>query len=385
MKSNIQINTLTNKDVKKLSATDKDRRWAISFYLGIRGDRDFLTVVNSLFSEAVKKNEKNQEFGLDDRKSIEAALSNAEKRFRAIKLPDRTRTLVMFFDNGGGLRIYKIPVYIPSRIVIGRDFYISPFAKNLQKYPHYSVIFLARDRAKIFNYFWGEIEDETEEIRSDVPQRMNAARATWKGLEEKKIQNHIEIHLNRHLEKVAQMTERYLTENKIPYLIIGSRRELIERFKNYLPNEIKKKIIGSYSVRADQSLGRIKEKSLEAIDHFELEQERDTIKNLIEGDSKKKKMAVLGIKAVLEKFARYKIHILFIGKNYEQRDYSRLDDHLVFPKKQRDLIYNVETVEIKKSIIDELIEKAMAQEIKIIHFSHSHKDFDDFGVGAILK
>lgn len=384
MKHNTQIATLIGKDVERLSSPDRGTSLAISFYLGVRADRDFLSVANSYFSEEGKRISGSRRFSKNDKELIAEIFNDMEKRLRAIKLPDRTRTFIVFFDDKGKMKMYKVPVYIPSRLVVEKDLYIHPFIKNLQKYPRYAVIFLSRDRAKIFNYFWGEVEDETDEIRSEVPQRMNAARASWKGLSEKRILKHIEVHIDRHLKKVAQAAEKYMTDNRIPYLIIESHEELIERFKRHLPSLMRRKIVGSYLIRTDQNLKRIQEKGLEIIDRFELEKENEIISQLMEGNSKKAKGAVLGIEPVLQKLREFKIHILVIGKNYTKSGYLCPDNHSVHTGMGDTFVCRVPMSEAG-DMADEIIETAIARKIKIMHFLHNHKDFDEFGIGAILK
>lgn len=384
MRRSTQINIPTVADIEQLSVPPKGSRMAISLYLGIRADRDFLAVANSLFSEEGKRIEASRRFSAPDRKKIAAAFGEMESKLRVIKLPDRTRVFAVFFDEKGGFRIYKIPVYIPSKLVVERDFYIHPFIKNLQKYPRYCVVFLARDRARIFDYFWGEVEDETEEIRSSVPQRMNAARASWKGLSEKRILKHIDVHIDWHLKKIADTTDTYMRKNKIPYLVIGSHRELIERFSQYLPVGIRKRVVGSYLIRTDQSLKKIKEKSLETISLFEFEKENEMIGRIVEGNSKKKKGAVLGIEPVLQKLNEYAVHSLVIGKNYAQGGYLCLDNHSVCAYKEGQTLCRTEMDEVS-DMADELIQTAIAKRIKIVHFLHDHEDFDQFGIGAILK
>lgn len=384
MKNNAQIPTLTDRDVERMSEAGRESCLAISLYLGVRADRDFLAVANSLFTEGEKKIEMGKNFNHNDKEAIKAVFSGMEEKLRVVKLPDRTRTFILFFDNSGGLRIYKVPVYIPSRVVVEKDLYIHPLIKNLQRYPSYGVVFLQRDRAKIFNYFWGEVVDETPEIKSDVPQRMNAARASWKGLSESRILKHIDVHIDWHLKKVADETDTYMRKNKIPYLVIGSHRELCQRFKEHLPNTIQQKIVGSYLIRTDQSLSRIKQKSLETIDKFEFEKERNMIERIFEGNSKREKAAALGIELVLEKLSEYKIYTLVIGKNYAPKGYLCSNNHRVYSKNAKKQVCTMPLLEVS-DIADELIETAIANKVRIIHLLHDHEDFDKFGIGAILK
>lgn len=360
------------------------RKWAVSFYLGIRGDRDFRSVANSALGEEEKTIRSEGIFSKAEYARIHRAFLEIENILELQRLPDRTRTLAFFFADRGTLKAYKLPVYIPTRIVMERDFYVHPFIKSMEKYPRYCVVVLERDRARIFDLFWGELEYETEEIRSEVPQRMNAARATWKGLEERKIQNHIEVHIDRHLKKVAEAVERYMSKNRIPYLVIGSRRELIPRFKEFLPRNFSRKIVGSYSVRTDQSVKQIREKSLEVIAEHEWREEEEFVRMTEEESSKKVKSAVRGAKNVLGSLYDYEIRILLVGKDYSEAGYICRNNHHPYLRRGNCPICRSSGEKVS-DIADEIIEEAVQQKTRIVHFAFPHPDFDRFGIGAILK
>ncbi|MDD3006021.1 MAG: hypothetical protein PHX30_00340 [Candidatus Pacebacteria bacterium] len=384
MKNNIQIQTLTKDVIEKLTKEKKTKDWAVSFYLGIKGDENFLATANSALSEGEKKIEEGGIFSESERKQIRQAFVEIEKIIRYYRLTDRTQTLVIFFADGGQKEIYKMPVYIPTKMIVERDFYVHPFFKMLGKYPRYCVSFLERDRARIFDLFWGEIEHKEKEIQSEVPQRMNAARATWKGLEERKIQNHIEIHIDRHLQKVARSVEDYMDENRIPYLVIGSRKELIERFKEFLPKRLQRKIVGSYLIRSDQDIQRIKKRSLKVIADFEFEKEREIILQIFDGKDKKIKESVAGVEDVLIALYNYKIRTLVIGKNYQSAGFVCPNDHRILLGEEACPLCSAIGEEVS-DITDEIIEEAIMQKMKIVHFQSAHEDFDHFGIGAILK
>jgi rubrerythrin len=384
MKNNIQIRTLTKDDIERLAKDIKVHSWAVSFYLGIRGDRDYLSVMNSALSEGEKKLKAAGDFSEAEMRQIREALREIEDKIRHRRLTARTQTLAAFFADGGRRGIFKLPVYIPTRLVVEKDFYVHPFIKSLEKYPRYCVVFLERDRARIFDLFWGELEHKTEELRSEVPQRMNAARATWKGLEERKIQNHIEIHIDRHLDKVAGAVERYMEKNRIPYLVIGSRRELTLRFQELLSKEVQKKIVGSYLVRTDQSIKRIQEKSLEVIAEHENAKEEEFVRMMEEESSKKVKSAVHGAKNVLGALYDYDVRILLIGRDYAEAGYVCRKNHHPYLRRGNCPICG-SPGEKASDIADEIIEEAVRQKARIVHFVFLHPGFDRFGVGAILR
>jgi len=387
MKKDIPIDTLTSRDVESLALADKrrkEKRIAVSLYLGVKADRDFREVANSLFSEERKRLDKRDDFTKDERDRIDVVFSAIERRLRTMRLPDKTRAFVIFCDDSNARHFYKVPVYIPSRLVVERSWYVHPFVKSLAQYPHYAVVFLERDRARIFNYLWGEVEDESEEILSEVPQRMNTARTANRGVEEKKVRNHIEVHVNRHLKKVAAATEAYMDENEIPFLVIASRKELIARFETFLSGAVRKKIAGSYLTRTDQDMQKIKARSLEVIDGFEYEREEGIIRRLVGGSSKKERSAVLGMEDVLRELENFRILVLAIGKRYTPRGYLCADDQRLYPEEDTNLVC-VSPLAAQSDLADEIIEAAIAQGVEIVHFVHEHADFDRHGVGAILR
>jgi peptide subunit release factor 1 (eRF1) len=384
MNKNIPIKTLTRSDVEELMAIDTKNRRVFSFYLGVRADRDFLAVANALLSEKEKELREDASFTTEEVARTRKNFALLEQDLRLSKLPKRTRTFIVFDDCRGTERIYKVPVYIPSRLHIGRDWYVHPFFKQLQRYPRYLVVLLSRDRARLLEYFWGEFEEAAPEIKSEVPQRMNAARATWKGLEENKIQNHIEVHIDRHLSKVAAAAEDHMRTKKLPYLILASHRELVSRFEQELSRAVRSKIIGSYPLRTDQSLSRIKEKSRELIDEFERWRERETIAQLQEGSSKKQKGAVLGLPAVLEELEHFRVHLLVIGKNFMDGAHREPDEREA-GLGRAGYAQDPSSVLHPGDIVDQIIDSAVRWRIRIVHLMYEHPEFDPYGIGAILK
>lgn len=384
MKNNIRIRTLTQGDIRRLALFRQGGKWAASFYLGIRAGRDFRSVANSALSEEENRAKGEGIFSKAEIARIHQAFSKVGEILDLMRLPDRTRTLVFFFTDRGVFRAYKLPVYIPTQIVMEKDFYVHPSVKSLDKYPRYAVLFLQRDRARIFDLFWGEIEDRTVEIRSEVPQRMNAARTANRGVDERKVRGHIEVHINRHLEKVAGAVEKFMSKERIPYLVIGSRKELIERFREFLPREMRKKVVGSYLTRADQDVSEIKKRSLEVIGDFEREQEDELADIFLEEAGKKVKGAIAGAENVLGYLRDYQVRTLVIGKDYREAGYVCEDGHHPFLRRGPCPACEGSAISVG-DIADEIIEEAVRQKAQIVHFAFPHPDFDRFGIGAILK
>lgn len=385
-KNNIEIKLLTKKDVSELSQGREIIGPVFSFYLGVKAGRNFVAEANSVITNAVKKIEASNVYSKNEKRKILKTTEKMKEKIRFLKLPDKTRSIVMFCDAGRKIGIYHIPVYIPSNFVIENDFYIHPLVKALEKHPRYLVVFLERDKTRFFSMCLGEIEEVSEITRDDVPQRINAARADWKGLSETRVQGHIQDHEKRHLKKAAEKTRDYFRykKNGFSYLVIGARREFAEKFAKILDIKPKEKLIGSYYIAQGYDLNRIKAKSAEVISEHEKKDEEEIINNLFGGSSKEKAAAVLGINLILENFYLHNIDTLILGKNYKEAGYvcskcHRISSYLKFCPKCGS------KAEKAGDVADEIMEEAIMKKIKIKHLLYPHKEFDKFGIGAFLK
>lgn len=385
-KRNIEIKALSKKGIEELSSRKKTKGVALSLYLGVRSRCNFVSEANSIITNAIKRIEKNESYPQKDKKKIAEMADEMKKEIRFLKLPDETRSIVMFRDTQEIYRIYHIPAYIPSKFVIENNFYIHPLIRALEKYPRSLVVILERDKARFFSVFLGGIEESSEVLHSEVPQEINAARAEWKGLRETKIQGHIQDHLHRHLKKVAEKTEDYFRyrKTKFSHLIIGAHRELVEKFVNVLGEKSRNNLIGSYYIVPDYDLNRIKKKSMEVINERERKVEEKIVKDLFGESSKKKRLAVIEINPVLENFYLRNIRILIIGENYKEPGYTCPECHYISSYLKSCPKCKSKMTKVG-DIADEIMEEAVISEIKIKHLLYPHKEFDKFGVGAFLK
>ena len=355
-------------------------------YLGIKARRNFVAEANSVISNALKEIEEEKVYSKKEKKRIKEISSEMKNEIRSLKLPDKTGSIVLFRDTRRMNKAYHVPVYIPSRFIVEPDPYIHPLVRVLEKYPRYVVVVLERDKARFFSIFLGEIEEISEILLDDVPQRINAARAEWKGLRETKIQGHIRDHLHRHLKRVAGETEDYFRykKNGCSHLVIGAHRELVEKFTKILGAKSREKLVGSYHIVPGYDLNRIKEKSKKIIDEYEKKVEAETVENLFNRSNKEKRSATIGINSVLENFYLHNVDAFIVGKNYKESGYTCPECHYISsymrscPKCKSKMLK-------AGDIVDEIIEEATANKIKIKHLFYAHKEFDKFGIGAFLK
>ncbi len=359
---------------------------SFSLYLGMKPNRSFVSEANSVISETVKKAEKEGSYAKKEMEEIKKIALEIKKRIRLFKLPDGTRSIAIFCGAKKNMRIFHIPVYIPSKFVIEPDLYIHPLILAIEQNPKYMVVVLERDKARFFKIFFGEMEEISEAIESEVPQKMNEARADWKGLSEGRVRGHIKDHEQKHLKKVCGTVEDYFKyeKNGSNRLIIGAHRELIGKFAHMLGTKSKERLAGSYRIMPNYDLNEIKNKSRKIIMEYERGEEAKLVEEIFDRSGKNKGRAVLGSGPVLDNLYLHNISSVIIGKDFKEKGFVCPDCHYissylkVCPKSATKMI------EVE-DLADEIIEEAMANKTKIKHLVFLNEKFDKFGIGAKLR
>lgn len=378
----IEIERLTKKDVEELSKKRGKEKIFFSLYVGVRPGKNFVSEANSVISEALQKAKKEGSYSANDVKRMEKIAKKMKDEIRLLRLPGETRSIVMFCGADRFGKFYHIPSYIPSKFVIESDFYIHPLVEAMENYPKYLVLVLERDKARFFNFFLGEIEEMSAIISSEVPQRIKSAR----GLMESNVQSHIEVHENIHLKKVCKETENYFRfgKNGHSYLIIGAHKDLAEKYSKMLGERSKNKFIGSYPITPNYKIEEIKRKSQKVVEEHEKSLEEKLIEAIFNGAGKKKNSAVLSLESVVENHHLHNVDTFVIGRSYTVPGYVCPKCHYVSSYRK---ICPKNDIEMIKAgdLIDEVIEEAVANKIKIKLLHYSSEKFDKFGIGAILK
>lgn len=385
MKNNsLQVKDLEKSDLAKLAESKRNGEFALSFYLGLKPEVNFRSEANSMLAGQTEKIKKDKQYSKSAKKKILAMLGLIKKEINFLRLPSETMTLVFFLREKSGIMIYRVPVYIRSKIIVEADYYIHPLISVLENFPSYAAVVLERDKFRFFNIFMGKIEGSSDVSESDVPQRINAARAEWKGLNETRIQRHIADHLARHLKKAALAANDYFFKNKCDYLIIGAHKEYTAKFISFLDKRLAKKVAGTWRILPHYHINRIKTKSMEAVNEYNRKLEEKTVNDLLDSLGEKRWMVAAGIDSVLKNLYLNKIKMLVVGANYKKTGFVCGSCHRISLLGGACLSCGGKTAEAS-DLADEIIEEAIKNKIKIKQLFYGHKKFDRFGIGAFLK
>jgi len=254
-----------NQIVKRLSTTDG---LLISLYLPIAtGEtrKEFVTTFRSHLKDLrhTAKNLKHQQ-----EKYLNLIIKQIENYLETVDTHN-TKSLAIFAGKNL-FETYKLPVSVPLKAKIDTKLLLSPLSNAFDENPAFIIVVIDRTIAKIIEVNLGLEETESKVIKSDVPQRILAKGADTG--RESKILRHIEEHLHRHLEKVAAEVKKFESTHPKVLLIIAAQKELVEKFKKLLTENLKVKLIGDFGANVSDNETQVIRKAQKIVDlHLEKE------------------------------------------------------------------------------------------------------------------
>jgi peptide subunit release factor 1 (eRF1) len=111
----------------------------------------------------------------------------------------------------------------------------------------YLVLVIDKRKAKIFMvHSNGAVERSEEFVDGQVPKMVQHGDDNWDAQD--KIFRHIEDHLRRHLELVAQQASTYAEKEAIAGILIGTNAQLLPKIKKHLQHPLSGQVKGTFLV-----------------------------------------------------------------------------------------------------------------------------------------
>lgn len=117
--------------------------------------------------------------------------------------------------------------------------------KVAKKDNKYLVLIIDKKKAKLFMvHSGGAVERMEEFVDGIVPKKVKHGDDNWDAQD--KIFRHIEDHLYKHLELIAQKARSYAEKETIAGILIGGNSQLFPKIKEHLPYPIHGKVRGTF-------------------------------------------------------------------------------------------------------------------------------------------
>jgi peptide chain release factor subunit 1 len=228
---------------------------------------------------------------------VRLSLRDDVQRIEAVAAEEwhRPGTLAIFSCSDRDLfEVFDLPHAVRDRFVVDATAWVRPLLAVLDEYHRYCVAVVDKGAAQLWELYMDEMR-EVSRTRDRTLRKPNYAA----GLAEDRVRNKADELSKRHFRKVtAQLDELFRTDG-YELLIIGGHQEEIPAFLDFLQNDLRRKIAGTFTIdpgtatRAD-----IRQNTDAIVESYEREEERRLVAEVAE-KSATGGLGALGLKTCL--------------------------------------------------------------------------------------
>ncbi|GEM_PF-5727113 len=375
------VNHDTLSDIAKF----KNQRGCASLYINALPEyqqKDFESRLNSFYDE-IKRN--SSQLAPDQAEKIRKNFFNHYDELLVNFINNKEKTFCVFVSDEF-YKLVEVPLRLKERIVINSDFYIQPMLIPLEQFERYAVLVFNRNKARLFNYYLGMLEEEKSIFHDYVMPNINPTRATsFQSFGEKRVANRIEETYNRHLKDIASILMDNFKTYGFTKLIIGSHQEELKSIRGYLHNYLLERLAGEFVANVDEQLPEIEKRAKTTIEKYRISHENKQINDLIAASAHDK--AVLGTELVIDALFSDNVRILIMNEDYHTEGYVCPDKHFFTANAiegnccalcRKKLVY-------QPYLEDEIAEYAFTHKAEIFHIFFEKDRFDEHKIGAFLR
>ncbi len=276
--------------------------------------------------------------------------------------------------------VFSLPQPVRDHLVLDFSPYVRPLLRALEEYRRVCTLLIDRSRARIFEIFMGEIQEQSE-IFDDVPSKVREA--GWYGLNERRIERHVENHLQTHLKKVADRTLDYFRREGFDWLLLGGHVEMLPELESmlhsYLRTTLKKTFMIDLKARPKQVL----DKTLELMLEIKNEEDQSRVTRLRESLAGRG-LGVTGIEETLSSLYEGSVHSLLVEEGFSREGAVCLNCEFM------GLVAGScpmcgETLTPVPDVVEEAIAKTIDENGEVVHVAAGIGLSELGGIGALLR
>ncbi|MDZ7374238.1 MAG: hypothetical protein ONB23_09750 [candidate division KSB1 bacterium] len=287
----------------------------LNAHLGLRTLDAQRITIKSMIRDRKREIEARQDLDPRWRDGALRDLERLEDRALAmVDVPHGYRGLVMFFSSGEGLELaFHLPQPVRDALIVDHTPYVRPLLAILDEYHRVCTLLLDRERAELYEVYMGEILHH-QQIFDEVPGRVRIA--GWYGLEERRIERHVEDHVHRHFRHVSEVLFRAFRQLGFDWLVLGGHHEVIADFRPYLHPYLEPRLIGEFHAEPGETpLATVLNRTREVEQAAEREEQRRLVRELVE-QAQGGRLGVLGLEKTLSAVQRAQVRILLVEEGF---------------------------------------------------------------------
>jgi peptide chain release factor subunit 1 len=344
-----------------------------------------------------------------NRKELHLALKNllSEARTKACELSaakDRIESLLadldLIADHGGqalassnaaGLAYFshsqkkfwhalELPHGPRNRVIFDTNFYIRPLAAILDKYSPICALLVSRREARWYEVTMNEIR-ALDELESDVPSRVREG--GFEGTAAKRIERHIDAHLQDHFKRTAQRTFDLSKKHPFDWLFIGCEDNHCADLEAHLHSYLRDRIKARLKAHVGDAPAKVLQEVLEVEARLKKAEEEETVQKLV-AELERGGLAASGLRDTIHRLNQFEVQSLVVTHNFSKPGRICPTHRVLYLTELKCPICDKKT-EVVQDVVDEAIETVLKRGGAVKHVTPPSK-LDRYGeIGAFLK
>ncbi len=282
----------------------------------------------------------------------------------------------------GFWEVYEFPVGLTSALTIGHEPHTVKLTALMDEHKRFCVVSVNRNKSRFFTVYLGGIEEHHGVLIDDsVPDQVKEGE--WAGLRQSRIARHIEDHVQRHLKEVARLTYNFFLGHNFDLLVVAGHKELIPRFESLLHPYLKERLAGEFQAEPDAPLSEIIKRGLLVEKDFRVHEEQLLFERLNE-ENHKGGLGVVGLKPTIDALMRGQADTLLLAADSSVSGFICQKDRCLSLESGGCRVCG-EALSPSKDIVEDMVQIALVQNVKIEHLSHVEKFRAEAKYGALLR
>jgi len=372
---------LSNVEIKKLSQMEHLDCPMVSCYFNLESDVTWKRNLNIQVKDAMHSvkeqagrlntSQENENFLNQDIEKIKEYFADYER--------NGERSVALFSQaKNNFFAAYSLYSPIHNRTVVDYDIYLGPIINSMQQHHRYCVIALSQKKARIFEFFMGNLEYRME-IMELIPKRVKAG--GFHGYEGKRIERHAQEGIHHHFKVVGDRAMDVFRRYRFDDLILMGEKKTLSEFEAGLHSYLKERLIGRLNLRPESSLKTIKKLTQE----MELKVKRSRDKRMVtqlETSTYKQSLGMLGLEGTLEALGHGNVKQLILHEDFNAMGLMCSDCSVL--RGEGSLCPHCrKPLTPIKDIVNQAIEEALHQKAQVWYIDNDI-EFPD-KIGALLR
>lgn len=368
------LTDLKNIDIKRLSEIydPENRDSFISLYLNMESwDNKFVERRKNACKSALKENK-----GLSE--NFEKTMQMIEDYLDKNSREKEQKGLAIFASNiHNYFRAYKLGIPVEDLLIVDTSPYIRPIARLIDEYETFGLVLLDSRRAKIYVVSSGKVGYRKKKAKDIINKHKKG------GMSQARFQRLRKGAINHFLKDVSEDVKKLFSEDDIVKIVVAGPGSAKIMFKNFLPANIKSKIVDIINVDFDESEGGLVSKAVKIVLKDEKEASEKNVSRLRD-EILRNGLAVYGLKETTDAVRNGQMELLLVSKGYKIRGWVCEKCQAVDSGLRNECPYCGSKIS-GVDVVEEIIEFAERTDTKI-EFVEDNPMLDELGgVGGLLR